>query len=273
MDPDFAPSLRLLRSSQRPNLRTILAFTKRAQSEATASSRSTDVRIARLRSLRAAFNRSGQDADDGSAALIADIHRMLVATGASPVHLDHHVQALEREASGWQPDTWRDVLTHGRLVAASVGRLALEACGENVEPCGQALDALSTALWVLHGVRHLKGDARDDPPICIPRRFLVDALITNTLSPADGARGQVRAVLDRVLDGVDRLLMDATPLPRQLTCFGMRWHAAVSLCRANKLASALRHRDPFYAPVRLTSADRWLCVGAGLLQQLTMRRH
>lgn len=271
-DPDFAPCLRLLPSSQRPSLRTILAFSNLARTEATAASRPVDLRIARLRLLCDAIDQPIDDLDPGPAAIMAAVRRMLAATAASPSHLRHLLQARERQAGGWRPDTWRDVVTYGQLVAAPVGRLVLEICGEDAERCGRAANALSTALWVLHSVRHLDGDAPDYPPICIPRRFLADALIGDQLSPAGSARGQVRAVLDRVLDGVDRLLLEASPLPRQPISFRMRWHAAVTLCRASTIASILRHRDPFYGPIRLTRAQRWLCLARGLLQQIILRR-
>jgi phytoene/squalene synthetase len=95
--------------------------------------------------------------------------------------------------------------------------------------------------------------------LCIPERFLTDAFITPDHLKAPTAKGQTRAVIDRVLDGVDRLLAEATPLPKLIRSQGLALHAAIVLCRARKLAELFRIRDPLSEKVHLAPLTRYIC--------------
>lgn len=268
-DPNFAPSFWLLPASRRPHLQAIVRFVQLTHTVTPALPYTAIV--ARLRTLADALDRPVGGLEAGAMAAMAEVRRTLAETGASPRHLRHLLEAREREAGGWRPDTWSDVLVHCQFVAAPLGRLLLEICSEDQRCSGRVIDALSGAVWMLHALHHLDGKGPDFPPLCIPRRFLEDAMINDQLSPAGGARGQVRAVLDRVLDGVDRMLLEARLAPRLVAMPGLRWHTATTLCRAGKLATKLRHRDPFHLPVQLCALQRWSCLGMGLMHRVFIR--
>ena len=96
-----------------------------------------------------------------------------------------------------------------------------------------------------------------------------DAFITTFHLEAPSAKGQTRAVIDRVLDGVERLLNEAEPLPRQIKSKALRVHTAIVLCRAHKLARRFREQDPLNERVGLSSRQRlvckWQCILRGML--------
>jgi len=83
---------------------------------------------------------------------------------------------------------------------------------------------------------------------------------------APAARGQTRAVLDRVLDGVDALLVEARPLPSLVASPRLRLYVSVVLCRAGKLSARFRHRDPLHEKVGLSRWQRHRCLLLSLLR-------
>jgi hypothetical protein len=87
-----------------------------------------------------------------------------------------------------------------------------------------------------------------------------DASISAGHLAAPSARGQTRAVLDRVLDGVDALLGEATTLPSQVQSRRLRLYVSVVLCRARKLAARFRLRDPLQEKVGLSRWQRHGCL-------------
>jgi hypothetical protein len=73
-------------------------------------------------------------------------------------------------------------------------------------------------------------------------------------------------VLDRCLDGCDRLLDTAHPLAGRLRSRRLAAEVAVIQCLARRLASRLRRADPLARRVALTSGDKLAGAAAGLLR-------
>lgn len=225
-----------------------------------------------------AFGRAEGDWPAAAAAIAAARALGREDTGPRP-HLRHFLQACRREAGGWRPATWSEVIVHGRFAAASLAHDGLKAIagGDDDDAAGglpaageRALEALAIAVWLLRQVRAI--DPLAPPPPCIPARFFSDAMITPGHLRLAAARGQVRAVLDRVLDGVDHLLLEAAPLPAYLPTAALARHAAVLGCRGRALAARLRHRDPLLQPVRLAAWQRHRCAVLAAIGQAGIGR-
>ena len=118
---------------------------------------------------------------------------------------------------------------------------------------------MCAALRILKQLRDCVDPSVQYNRLCIPRQFLDDAMITPNHLRAPSVKGQTRAVLDRVLDGVDRLLVTAAPLPRLVRHRGLAIHIAIVLCRAGKLVALFRRRDPLRERLGLTTWQRTLC--------------
>jgi phytoene/squalene synthetase len=144
----------------------------------------------------------------------------------------------------------------------------LELMREDLAVCGRSADALCTALRILKQLRDCEDPTVRFNRLCIPQQFLDDAMITPAHLRAPVAKGQTRAVLDRVLDGVEQLLVHAAPLPRLIQDRGFATHATIVLCRARKLVGRFRHRDPLQQRVGLAGWQRAFCRWLGTLRGL-----
>ena len=81
----------------------------------------------------------------------------------------------------------------------------------------------------------------------------------------------LRRVLDRCLDGTDRLLDDADGLPGRLRNARFAVEAAAIVAIARKLSAELRRRDPLAERVVLTRAQYAACFARGLWRVLCVR--
>jgi len=192
-------------------------------------------------------------------------------TGVSPTHAHHILQAFRRDVTGGRIQSWNDLLVYCQFAAAPIGRYLLELVGEDASVCGPSADALCAALRILKRLRDCKHPSSIYSRLCIPEQFMRDAFITTYHLEAPSAKGQTRAVIDRVLDGVDRLLREAEPLPRLIKSRALATHTAIVLCRARKLARRFREQDPFNERVGLSRRERlsckWLSILKGVLRR------
>lgn len=196
---------------------------------------------------------------DEAAPLVANLRASLAALDASPRPLSQILESLRRTTTGLTIHTWDDLSNHCRTAALPLGRHILAICKEDPQICGPAMDQLSMALWVLRRLRDCRNPARPNNHFCVPRQFMEDAAISDFHMRAPSAKGQTRSVIDRMLDGTDRLLRQAAPLPHQLKHRSLRQHTAIALCRARKLSEQLRHRDPLSERVELEPNERRRC--------------
>jgi phytoene/squalene synthetase len=270
VDRDFSLMPWLLPAKVRADVRALGRFVRLAESAALSPLASREDRQFRLAALVAALDAPGDAKpppllpDDAAAArgLLASIHRQ----GISAEHARTILVTLQRAAAAAQPGngrsagsaSWADVLDYCRGVAAPVGRHMLALCHEDAATCGPPADALCSALRILKELRD--GNAGGGPWLCIPASFMRDASISPAHLAASSARGQTRAVLDRVLDGVDALLAEAERLPSLVADRRLRLYVCVVLCRARKLARRFRLRDPLQEKVGLSRWQRHGCL-------------
>jgi phytoene/squalene synthetase len=202
------------------------------------------------------------------------IHNMrysLRETHVSSRHPQRIVQAFRRDVMGESKRTWQDLLAYCNNAAAPVGRFMLELMHEDQSVCGKPADDLCAALRILRRLRDCRDAADQFNRLCIPEQFMNDAMVSIDHLKAPSAKGQTRAVIDRVLDGVDRLLSNAEPLPGLIRQRGLRMHTAIVLCRARKLAARFRQEDPLQGRVTLSRWERfrcrWMVLARGLFSR------
>lgn len=268
-DRDFSLMPWLLPAAVRADVRALGRFVRLAESVAAHPLLSRGERQARLAGLLTALN-AAEAAEEpalapGDAAVIRALQASLWRRGIPAEHARTIVQTLHRTAgeAGAGNATWADVLAYCHGVAAPIGRHMLAFCGEDAATCGPRADALSAAMRILKELRD--GTAGQGPWLCIPASFMHDASISPGHLAAASARGQTRAVLDRVLDGVNGLLMEADPLPSLVRSRRLRLYVTVVLCRARKLAARFRLRDPLQEKVGLSRWQRHGCLLSSLV--------
>lgn len=266
-DPDFSLMPTHFPERVRPRLRAVGRFVRIAESLVDNPGLRRTQKLERLHALEAALGTDGLVLWSADATRAADgMRAAIAATGLSPEHARHILQALRRDACDHVCVSWSDLMVYCQFAAAPIGRAMLHLSGEDVARCGRPADALCAALRILRQLRDCEDPTIRFNRLCIPRQFLDDAMITPRHLRAPSAKGQTRAVLDRVLDGVERLLDDASPLPRLARHRGLRIHVAIVLCRAHKLVRRFRVRDPLRERVGLAAWQREPCRWLGWIR-------
>ena len=203
-------------------------------------------KLAGLAAMELALDQGGDDRVDPIRASAAE-------TGVGIAECRDLLVAFTRDARNQSCDTWEDLLDYCRHSAHPVGRYLLLLHGENPDTLIPG-DALCAAFQVLNHLQDCGDDWRNLQRIYVPRRWIAAA--GGEARFFNSAEAELRRpVLDRCLDGTDRLIEIASLLPGRLKSKGLRAEVAVmlSLCRA--LAARLRGGDPLQARVKLTRGD------------------
>lgn len=265
-DPDFSLMPELFAEPLRPHVHAFGRFVRLAEAVTDNNALARDEKQARLTALETALTDGEGTLWSAEANAVAKgLRNSLKETGVPVEHPRHILQALRRDARNHVCASWHDLMVHCQLAAAPIGRYMLELVGEDLARCTGPADALCGALRILRQLRDCEDPTIRFNRLCIPRQFLDNAMITPQHLRAPSAKGQTRAVLDRVLDGVDHLLADAAPLPGLIRDRGLSTHSAIVLCRARRLVSRFRRRDPIRERVGLASWQRTLCRWSGTL--------
>lgn len=177
------------------------------------------------------------------------------------------LQAFRRDAVTDHCRDWGDLMTYCRYSAAPVGRflLALHDEDPSTFPAG---DALCAAHQLLNHVQDCGRDYRSLGRVYIPRDWMLAAGLTSEALAGDTACGELRAVLDRVLDGVDGLIDLAHPLPGQIRDRRLRMEAAVTLAAAERLSGLLRVKDPLAGRAALSWGQYAASFAQGMVRGL-----
>ena len=259
-DADFSLMPGLFSPKVRPHLFAFSGFARLADHIADSVWLTREEKIARLDVLEAALdNEAVAGWSEEASRVIHNIRYSLRETGISSRHARRIVQAFRRDVTGERKYTWDDLRAYCQDAAAPVGRYMLELLHEDQSVCGKPADDLCAALRILKRLRDCRGAADQFNRLCIPEQFMNDAMVSIEHLKAPSAKGQTRAVIDRVLDGVDRLLANAEPLPDLIRHRGLRMHTAIVLCRGQKLAARFREEDPLQGRVTLSRWQRFTC--------------
>lgn len=269
-DPDFSLMPELFARPLRRHVHAFGRFVRLAEAVTDNNALARDEKQARLIALEAALTGDSRsplwsaEADAVAHGLFASLQETQI-----PVeHARHILQALRRDARDHVCTTWHDLMVYCQFAAAPIGRYLLQLVGEDPARCAGPGDALCGGLRILRQLRDCEDPTIRFNRLCIPRQFLDDAMITPRHLRAPSAKGQTRAVLDRVLDGVDHLLAEAAPLPGLVRDRGLGTHARIVHCRARRLVGCFRKRDPIRERVGLAPWQRTLCRWSGTLRSL-----
>jgi phytoene/squalene synthetase len=162
--------------------------------------------------------------------------------------------------------SWSDVIAYCQELAAPIGRQLLILNGEDASTHGTRSDSLCAALHILNKLCNSADETEPFQRLCIPMGFLNDTCVSIPHLRVPTARGQTRAVIYRVLDGIDRLLVDAEPLANHLHSRALRIYAAIMIERAQLLITKCRDGDPLQRRITLTDKQKLTCTAKGWLR-------
>jgi phytoene/squalene synthetase len=201
-------------------------------------------------------------ADDPHLAPEDKLHRLDIVAAAEPdnVHLAQLLQAFRWDVNKHRYRDWSELMLYCRFSAVPVGHFLLELHGEKIHP---AADALCTTLQVLNHLQDCGDDYRRLDRVYLPLAWFEAAGAAVAELGADAASPALRRMLDRALDRIDELLLQARPLGAAIADRRLGLQAEVTLAVARRLAHALRRRDPLATRVRLSAFDYALAVAEG----------
>lgn len=267
-DENFPVASRLIPARLRPHVHAFYACVRAADDVADDPHRTPDEKIRLLTTMDEALQ--GRRGRDATTAFALDHRDSALATGVPITHARHLLQAFMMDATKLRYRNWSQLINYCLYSAAPVGRYLMDLHGE-AETARPATDALCNALQILNHLQDCGDDYRTLDRVYIPGDFLraegigVEALAAPRCSPA------LRAVLDRVLDRTDELIVRARRGPAHIADRGLRLETAIIICIAERLSRALRRRDPLAGRVELGRLQKLAAALCGLWRGLTAR--
>ncbi len=267
-EENFPVASVLLPATLRPHVMAFYHFVRLADDIADSDELALEEKLAHLDHLDAVLTGAAaaepwSEAGDG-------LRHSLAGSGVDARFARELLVAFRRDAENAPCRTWNDLIDYCRYSAMPVGRYLMALHGEDETP-GSASDALCTALQILNHLQDCGDDWRALGRLYVPLDWLeAEGLgADDLLAPRSDAR--LRRVLDRTLDGVDALLVEAAPLARRMRHRRLGLESAVIVSLARRLRHELRRRDPLAERVELTKGAR-LAAGLGGIAAGLLRR-
>ncbi len=190
------------------------------------------------------------------------MRQCLDETGITLRHCRDLLDAFKQDAIKPRYQSWAELIDYCDRSAAPVGRFLLDLHGGSRNGYGSA-DALCKALQIINHLQDCQDDYRTLDRVYLPMTWMA----TEGTGVADLDQPRVtdglRRVLDRCLDGVDALLLEAASLPGDLTDRRLAMEAGAILETARTLAGRLRRGDPLARRIALNKLDYAMCVTRG----------
>ena len=261
-DENFPVGSWLLPKPLRPHVAAYYAFARAIDDIADNGALAPEVKILRLDAFDHALT---SDAGAGSPAFekARALKRTMDATGIPTKHGSDLISAFKQDAVKLRYDTWDELIDYCDRSASPVGRFLCDLHGED-----RALYPLSDALCnALQVINHLQ-DCGDDFPtlnrVYLPQEWMrVENAVTEDLSKKT-LTPELRRVVDRCLDGTERLMEDARRLPKAMKHRQLAAETAVIVSIADKLIVRLRKHDPLATRVVLSKAAAATAAVRGL---------
>jgi hydroxysqualene synthase len=268
-DENFPVGSWLLPRALRPHVAVFYAFARAIDDIADNPALAPADKIARLDAFGAAL--TGAAADQAGLEKAQRLHESLHATGITAQHGLDLIDAFKQDAVKTRYRNWGELIGYCNRSAAPVGRYLLDLHGDPASLYPGA-DALCNALQVINHLQDCQADYRALDRVYLPQDWLDEAGATITELDAPRASPGLRRVLNRCLDGVELLLMQARPFPAALRSRRLAMESAVILRIAERLTAELRHRDPLAERVVLKRSAFLICGLHGVLGLLFGRR-
>ncbi|MDH3241720.1 MAG: squalene/phytoene synthase family protein, partial [Alphaproteobacteria bacterium] len=255
-DENFPVASWLIPRPMRPHVHAFYAFARAADDIADDPRLDSEEKRTRLNAFARAIG-AGMVEDDGAvvtngAEVIVEVDtgpaeafaQSLAATDIGIGHAADLLAAFQQDAVKNRYRDWGELMSYCRLSAVPCARHILDLHGENDDMARVAADALAVALQVINHIQDCADDYRRLDRVYLPLEWLEDAGAGVVDLEGGETTPGLRRVLDRMLDGVDWLLVVAEPFPHRARELGLALEGAVTLEIAHRLSAMLRAGDP-----------------------------
>ncbi len=267
-DENFPVGSWLLPARLRPHVARFYAFARAIDDIADNPTLAPKDKVARLDR----FERAVTGTERGDQALVTAyrLRDSLAETGVTARHCVDLIAAFKRDATKLRYDDWDDLMGYCEQSANPVGRYLLDLHGEDVAGYPYS-DALCSALQVLNHLQDCQNDYHKLDRVYLPGDWMAAAGTTVAALDAPQASAGLRCVIDRCLDGSDRLIETARGLAPALRNRRLAMESEVIVRIAARLALELRRRDPLAERVELGKLQFAACGLSGALSVLLRR--
>jgi len=264
-DENFPVASLLIPKALRPHVHAFYRCVRAADDVADAPDLAPERKTALLDAFDAALR--GEGARDEVTAPAREHRESAQQTGVTVEHARHLLQAFKLDVTKLRYRNWSELINYCRYSAAPVGRYLVDLHGETDAP-KRGTDALCIALQILNHLQDCKDDYLKLDRVYIPEDFLREAGTSVVALADDRASPALRAVLDRVLNRTDELIVQARTAPPLIRNRGLRMETAAIIAIAARLSAKLRRRDPIAGRVALSRAETLLAVAGGAIRGL-----
>ena len=264
-DENFPVASRLIPEALRPHVHTFYLCVRAADDIADSPDLAPERKTEQLDAFDAALR--GEGGEDALTAPARAHRASALETGVTVEHARHLLQAFKLDVTKLRYRNWSELINYCRYSAAPVGRYLVDLHGETDAP-KRGTDALCIALQILNHLQDCKDDYLQLDRVYIPEDFLREAGTSVAALADDRASPALRAVLNRVLDRTDELIVQARTAPPLIRNRGLRLETAVIVAIAARLSRKLRRQDPLARRVALSKAETLLAAAAGAVRGL-----
>jgi len=248
----------LLPAQLRPHIAVFYAYARAIDDIADNPDLPAEEKVARLDGFERAL--LGRELDDPAFFKAHAMRESLAETDVAPGHCLDLIAAFKQDAIKLRYADWDDLIGYCMLSAAPVGRYLVDLHGGSADGYGPS-DALCNALQVINHLQDCQDDYRTLNRVYLPLDWMAET--GATVEELDGAvtGASLRRVIDRALDGIERLLKEAAPLPAGVASRRLAMEAAAILDIAWTLTGRLRRGDPLAGRIELSKTDYlWCCM-------------
>ncbi|MFQ5566344.1 MAG: squalene synthase HpnC [Paracoccaceae bacterium] len=257
-DENFPVGSILIARRLRPHVMRYYAFARAADDIADNPELAPDEKVRRLDAFEAGLA-AGAVAPEAAVRL----RDSLAETGVPDRHARDLLVAFRQDATKLRYADWGELMDYCAVSAHPVGRYVLDLHGEDAAT-HDPNDALCAALQVLNHLQDCGDDRRSLDRVYLPGDWMAEAGIDVAALDAPAASPALRRVLDRCLDGCDRLLDRSEPLAEMIRARRLGAEVAVIQRLARRLAARLRREDPLAGRVGHSKLDLLAGLAAGL---------
>lgn len=257
-DENFPVASVLIARRLRPHVMRFYAFAREADDIADNPDLAPEEKVRRLDLFEA-----GLAAEATGPAPAVQLRDSLAETGVADRHARDLLVAFRQDATKLRYADWGELMDYCAVSAHPVGRHVLDLHGEDRATYGPN-DALCAALQVLNHLQDLGDDRRKLDRVYLPQDWMAEAGTDVTALDADAASAGLRQVIDRCLDGCDRLLDVSQPFSAMIHARRLAAEVAVIQRLARRLAARLRREDPLAGRVKHSRGDLVAGLAAGL---------
>jgi squalene synthase HpnC len=253
----------------RPHIATFYHFARAADDIADTTHLSPSSKISNLRQFELTI--SGKLSGNTAPKIALQMAASLEKTKISSRHCTDLLTAFKQDAAKLRYNNWQELIDYCQLSAAPVGRYLVDLHGgfrNKSNDNYRSSDALCAALQILNHIQDCQDDYNTLGRVYLPLDMMKshNVVIENLGAPSISV--ELRAYINAILDGVDRLIVKAEKLPINLRSRRLAMESQVIINIAHCLSLKLRKNDPILAHVKLSKPTYLRCFIMGALKLL-----